>query len=145
MTARDDILQLIATLPDVPTYADAFDLLRPLYNREVAPIIAQYGNPPRPHGHWRRDITGPAESEEQKFVKTDKPELLQLMQLLPADATAPETVDEAMYKLVLSYCIDKADQQIAEGKGFPYEEVGQRMAQRRRQGRMTELPQEEGQ
>ena len=37
MTARDDILQLIATLPDVPTYADAFDLLRPLYNREVAP------------------------------------------------------------------------------------------------------------
>ena len=58
MTAREEILLLLESLPDAPTYADAFDRLRPLYNREVAPIISQYGNPPRPLGHWRRDITG---------------------------------------------------------------------------------------
>ena len=112
----------------IPTYADAFDRLRPMYNREVAPIIAQYGNPPRPQGHWRCDITGPAEAEEQKRVRSDKSELIRLMHLLPADATVAETVDEAMYKLVLSYSIDKASLQIAQGKGIPHEEVKRRMA-----------------
>ena len=63
MTAKEEILELMESLPDKPTYADAFERLRPLYNREVAPIIAQYGNSPRPPGHWRRDITGPAEEE----------------------------------------------------------------------------------
>lgn len=128
MTAKQEILALLEGLPEAPTYADAFDRLRPLYNREVAPIIAQYGNPPRPQGQWRRDITGAAEAEEQKRVRSDKSELIRLMQLLPADATVAETVDEAVYKLVLSYIIDKAEQQIAEGKGIPHEEVRQRMA-----------------
>ena len=58
LSAKEEILTLLAGLPDAPTYADAFDRLRPLYYRHVAPIIAQYGNPPRPSGQWRRDITG---------------------------------------------------------------------------------------
>jgi len=41
MTAKEEILELIGSLSEFPTYAEAFDLLRPLYNREVAPIIAQ--------------------------------------------------------------------------------------------------------
>ena len=57
MTTKEEILALLEGLPETPTYADAFECLRPLYNREVAPIIAQYGNPPRPLGHWCRDIT----------------------------------------------------------------------------------------
>jgi hypothetical protein len=52
MSVRDEILERLERLPDVPTYADAFDQLRPLYNRDVAPIIAQYGEPPRPQGQW---------------------------------------------------------------------------------------------
>lgn len=56
-------------------------------------------------------------------MKADKADLLRLMQLLPADAAPVEIVDEAMYKLVLSYTIDKASLQIAEGKGIPHEEV----------------------
>ena len=60
-------------------------------------------------------------------MRSEKAELLQLMRLLPA-ADAPETVDEAMYNLVLSYSIDKACNQIAEGKGVPYEDVRQRLA-----------------
>jgi hypothetical protein len=86
MSVRDEILERLERLPDVPTYADAFDQLRPLYNRDVAPIIAQYGEPPRPQGQWRRDITGEAEGEEQKFVRTSKCELLDVMFLLPADS-----------------------------------------------------------
>ena len=128
MTARDQILGLITQLPDATTYADAFAALRPLYNREVAPIIAQYGNPPRPQGQWRRDITGATESEEQKSVCTSRAELLGLMHLLPADATPAEAVDEAMYKLVLSYSVEKASQQIAEGMGISHEDVKRSMA-----------------
>ena len=127
MTAKEEMLALLESLPDAPTYADAFDCLRPLYNREIAPIIAQYGNPPHPLGHWRRDITGASEAEEQKQVRANKSELLRLMRLLPADATAPELVDGAMYELVLSYCIEKAGRQIAEGKGISHEEIKQRL------------------
>ena len=126
MTAKEEILALLESLPDNPTYADAFERLRPMYNREVAPIIAQYGNPPCPPGHWRRDITGPAEA--QKRVETDKAELFRMMQSLPPGASAAETVDEAAYKLVLSYNIDKALREIADGKGIPHEEVRQRLA-----------------
>lgn len=145
MTAKQEILELMKGLPESPTYADAFDRLRPMYNREVAPIIAQYGNPPRPQGHWRRDITGPAEAEEQKRVRSDKSELIRLMHLLPADATVAETVDEAMYKLALSYSIDKASLQIAEGKGIPHQEVKRRVSEWREQWRMAELSQEKPQ
>lgn len=129
MTAKDEILELIEGLPDAPTYADAFERLRPLYNREVAPIIAQYGNPPRPSGQWRRDITGSAEAEEQKQVKADKADLLRLMQLLPEDAAPTESVDEAMYKLVLSYNIAKAIREIVKGQGISDDEARQLMAQ----------------
>ena len=128
MSVRDEILERLERLPDVPTYADAFDQLRPLYDRDVAPIIAQYGEPPRPQGQWRRDITGEAEGEEQKFVRTSKCELLDVMFLLPADATPAVTVDEAMYKLVQSYIVDKASQQIAFEKGIHREEVRQLIA-----------------
>lgn len=138
MTAKDEILALMKGLPDAPTYADAFNRLRPLYNLAVAPIIAQYGNPPGPPGHWRRDITGSAEAEEQERVKADKAELLRLMHLLPADASIAETVDEAMYKLILSYSIDKSSLQIAEGKGIPHEEVKRRMAEWRQRSAIEE-------
>ena len=130
MTAKEEILARLQELPDAPTYADAFDRLRPLYNREVAPIIAQYGNPPRPLGHWRRDITGAAEAEAHKQIRANKSELLQLMELLPADAAPAETVDEAVYKLFLSYRIDLGEKQISEGMGIPHAEVRQRLEQR---------------
>ncbi len=90
MTAKEEILELLQGLTEAPTYADAFYFLRPLYNREVAPIIAQYGNPPRPHGHWRCYITGQAEAEKQKRVQAEKADLVGLMQLLSTDATAEE-------------------------------------------------------
>lgn len=140
MTAKEEILALIEILPDAPTYADAFDLLRPLYNLEVAPIIAQYGNPPRPLGHWRRAITGQMEVEEQKQVRTTKSDLVHLMEQLPSNASVPETVDEAVYKLFLSYRIDLGEKQIAEGMGIPHAEVRQRLEQRREE---TELQQEQ--
>ncbi len=128
MTAEEYILEQLAVLPDVPSYADVFDWLRPLYFREVAPIIAQYGDPPRPHGHWRRDITGSAETEEQKRACITRQELLSLMHRLPADAPVAEIIDEAMYQLVLSYSIDKACQNIADGMGLPRKEVKHRMS-----------------
>ena len=140
MTAKEEILLLLESLPDTPTYADAFERLRPLYNREVAPIIAQYGNPPRPLGHWRRDITGSAEAEAHKQVRANKSDLLRLMELLPADDAPAETVDEAMYKLFLSYRIDLAEKQISEGMGIPHAEVRQRLEQRRKE---IELQQEQ--
>ena len=142
MTAKDEILELMEGLLDTPTYADAFERLRPLYNREVAPIIAQYGNPPRPLGHWRRDITGLSESEEQKRVSTTKSDLIHLMEHLPSNASVAETVDEATYKLFLSYRIDLGEKQLAEGMGIPHAEVRQRLAQQRRE---IELPQEKPQ
>ena len=129
LSAKEEILTLLAGLPDAPTYADAFDRLRPLYYRHVAPIIAQYGNPPGPSGQWRRDITGAEESEAQKRVKADKAELLRLMRGLPDAASATETVDEAMYELVLSYYIETAGRQMTEGKGIPWEEVQRRLGQ----------------
>ena len=140
MTAKEEILELMEGLPHNPTYADAFGLLRPLYNREVAPIIAQYGNPSGPQGHWRRDITGMAEAEAQKQIRANKSELLRLMRLLPADAAPAETVDEAMYKLFLSYRIDLGEKQISEGMGIPQAEVRQRLEQRRKE---IELQQEQ--
>lgn len=140
MTAKEEILDLLESLPDVPTYADAFDCLRPLYNREVAPIISQYGNPPRPLGHWRRAITGLKEVEEQKQVHTTKSDLVHLMEHLPSNASVPETVDEAMYKLFLSYRIDLGEKQIVEGMGIPHAEVRQRLEQRRKE---IELQQEQ--
>ena len=114
-------------MPENPSYAAAFDQLRPLYLREVAMIIAQYGHPPRPLGNWRRDITGAVEAEEQMRVRISKAELLSLMQRLPPDASAAEVIDEAMYQLVLSYSIDKAYQNVADGMGISRQEVNQRM------------------
>lgn len=143
MTAKEEILAMLEGLPDAPTYADAFDRLRPLYNREVAPIIAQYGEPPPSHGHWRRDINGLAEAEEQKRVKADRAELLRLMGLLSIEASLAEAVDDAMYKVVLSYIIDKASLDIAEGKGIPHDEVRRRVAEWRKQWPIAELSQEE--
>lgn len=145
MTIKQEILALLQGLPDATTYADAFDCLRPLYNREVAPIIAQYREPPRSQGLWRRDINGLVEAEEQKGVKADRAELVRLMRLLPADVTPAETVDDAMYRLVISYSVDKASLQIVEGKGIPHEEVKQRIAEWREQWRMAELSQGERQ
>ena len=140
MTVKGEILALLRGLPDTSTYADAFDCLRPLYNREVAPIISQYGNPPRPLGHWRRAITSHKEVEEQKQVRTTKSDLVHLMEQLPSNASVPETVDEAVYKLFLSYRIDLGEKQIAEGMGIPHAEVRQRLEQRRKE---TELQQEQ--
>ena len=140
MTAKEEILRLLKGLPDAPTYADAFDRLRPLYNREVAPIISQYGNPPRPLGHWRRAITGQMEVEGQKRIRTTKSDLVHLMEHLPSNASAPEIVDEAMYKLFLSYRIDLGEKQISEGMGIPHAEVRQRLEQRRKE---IELQQEQ--
>ncbi len=71
-------------------------------------------------------------------MKADRAELVRLMSTLLADATAAETVDDAMYKLVLSYSIEKASKNIADGKGIAQEEVKLRMAQWREQSRMTE-------
>ena len=127
MNPKEEILELLAEQPEAPTYADVFDQLRPLYIRDVAPIIAQYGEPPRPHGHWRRHITGTAEAEEQLNVRIAKAKLVSLIQRLPADGTASETIDEAMFQLVLSYSIDMACQHIADGMGIPRQEVKQRM------------------
>jgi len=66
-------------------------------------------------------------------VEADRAELLRLMRLLPDEVSTAETVDDAMYKLVLSYIIDKASLQIAEGKGIPHQEVKRRIAQWREQ------------
>ena len=79
MTAKDEILELLEGLPDTTTYADAFDQLRPLYNRAVAPIIAQYGEPPGPSGPWRREITDPAAMQEQRRVGINKADPLRLV------------------------------------------------------------------
>lgn len=59
---------------------------------------------------------------------SSKEEILLLLESL-SDATVAETVDDAMYKLVLSYSIDKFSQQITEGKGIPQEEVKQLVRQ----------------
>ena len=127
MNAKAEILQLLADLPDAPTYADAFDRLRPLYNRAVAPIIAQYGEPPRPLGAWRRHINGTAEVVEHRKVRIGRADLLSLVQHIPEDGSASGIVDEALYQLVLSFSIDRACQLIADGMGLPREEVKQRM------------------
>ena len=130
MRPKDAILTMLGELPESTTYADAFAALRPLYDREVAPIIAQYGIPPRPQGTWRREITGAAEAGVQKTVGTTKTELLQQIQALPEDFNAAEFVDEAVYRLVLSYSMDKAIEQIAAGTGIPHEELKHHVAQR---------------
>ena len=67
LSVKEEILALLAGLPDAPTYADAFDRLRPLYYRHVAPIIAQYGKtspPGRPveARHYRPGGGGSSES-----------------------------------------------------------------------------------
>ena len=129
MTAKDEILELLEGLPDTTTYADAFDQLRPLYNRAVAPIIAQYGEPPGPSGPWRREITDPAAMQEQRRVGINKADPLRLVQSLPARASQAETVDKAMYQLVISYSIDRDCRQIADGQGIPHHDVREHLIQ----------------
>ena len=80
--------------------------------------------------------------EEQKQVRTTKSDLVHLMEHLPSNASVPETVDEAMYKLFLSYRIDLGEKQIVEGMGIPHAEVRQRLALLRKE---IELPQEQHQ
>ena len=126
MTAKEEIIRLVKGLPDCPTFFQAFDCLRPLYDKEVAPIIAGY-NPLRPQDHWRRDISNPVDVEEQGKLTTTRTELVELMQLLSDDAVE-ETVNEAMYKLVLFYGIELARKQSSEGDGVPHEEVKRRFA-----------------
>ena len=123
MTAKQEILQLIQTLPTTPTFAEVFDTLRPIYNQEVTPIIAQF-HPPRPQDAWRRDITDPAEREEQKTVTANKTEVLKLMQqFLPDDDNMAETVNAAAYNLAIIYGVESARKQKAEGKGTPHEAI----------------------
>ena len=59
---------------------------------------------------------------------TIKEEIIRPMEELPDEATAKETIDEAMDRLYLLYRIQRGDQQITEGQGIPHEEVRQRMA-----------------
>ncbi len=128
MKAKEVILELINSLPDATTYAEPFDRLRPLYYRDVAPIIAQYDQPPRPLGTWRRDITGSVEAQEQTNIWTSRDAILGIVEFLPSDASPAEAVDEAMYRLVLSYSYEKAIKQTAEDKGIPHEDVRQQLA-----------------
>lgn len=50
---------------------------------------------------------------------TIKDEIIRLMQELPEEATAEETIDEAMARLYLLYRIQRGDRQIEKGKEFP--------------------------
>ena len=61
---------------------------------------------------------------------TIKDEIIRLMQELPEEATAEETIDEAMARLYLLYRIQRGDRQIEAGKGISHEEVKRRLAQR---------------
>ena len=63
---------------------------------------------------------------------TIKDEIIRLMQELPEEATAEETIDEAMDRLYLLYRIQRGDRQIEEGKGISHEEVKRRIAQWRK-------------
>ena len=60
---------------------------------------------------------------------TIKEEIIQLMQGLPEEATAEETIDEAMDRLYLLYRIQRGGRQIEEGKVISHEEVMQRSAE----------------
>lgn len=126
MTAKQEILKLMDGLPDTPTFAEVFDRLRPIYNREVAPLIAQF-NPPRVQDVWRSDITGWAEYEKQKTIPAHKAAIVKLMQqFLPDDATMSETVNVAAYELVILYGVELSRKQIAESKVTPHEEIKRR-------------------
>ena len=127
MSAKGKIIKLMEELPDTPTFSQAFDCLRPIYEQEVAPIIAQY-NPPRVQDVWRRDITDPSAAEEQKKVTTPRTVLVNLMQCLPEDESLAETVNAAVYELTILYGIELSSKQIAEGKVIPHEEVMRRSA-----------------
>ena len=63
---------------------------------------------------------------------TIKEEIIRLMQELPDEATAEETIEDAMERLYLLYRIERGERQIAQGKGIPHEEVRRRMAQWRK-------------
>ena len=126
MTAKQEILQLLQTLPNTPTFAEVFDTLRPTYNQEVAPLIAQF-HPPRPQDAWRRDLTDPVEREEQKTVTANKTAVLDLMQkFLPENDDLAETVNAAAYNLAIIYGVEISRKQRAEGKLIPNEEVMRR-------------------
>ena len=124
MSAKGEIIRLMEGLPDTPTFSQAFDCLRPVYQKEVAPVIARY-NPPRVQDAWRRDITDPS-AEEQKRVTTTRTALVNLMQCLPDDESLAETVNAAAYELTILYGIELSSKQIAEGKVIAHEEVMRR-------------------
>ncbi len=63
---------------------------------------------------------------------TIKEEIIKLMQELPDEAPAGETIEQAMDRLYLLYRIERGEQQIAEGRGIPHEEVRRRIAQWRK-------------
>ena len=63
---------------------------------------------------------------------TIKEEIIRLMQELPDEATAEETIEDAMERLYLLYRIERGERQIAQGKGIPHEEVRRRMTQWRK-------------
>ena len=128
MSAKRKIIELMEGLPDTPTFSQAFDCLRPVYQKEVAPVIARY-NPPRVQDVWRRDITDPSAAEEQKKVTTTRTALVNLMQCLPDDESLAETVNAAAYELTILYGIELSSKQIAEGKVISHEEVMQRSAE----------------
>ena len=65
-------------------------------------------------------------------MSTIKEEIIHLMQDLPDEATAEETIEEAMDRLYLLYRIERGEKQIAAGKGIPHEEVLQRLAEWRK-------------
>ncbi len=63
---------------------------------------------------------------------TIKEEIIRLMQELPDEATAEETIEDAMERLYLLYRIERGEREIAQGKGIPHEEVRRRMTQWRK-------------
>ena len=62
-----------------------------------------------------------------------KEEIMQLMQDLPDEATAEDTIEEAMDRLYLLYRIERGEKQIADGKGIPHEEVKRHIDERLKQ------------
>ena len=135
MTAKEEILELMMQLPDDLTVDEALERLQLLYDVQkgldqlAKGECISHEEAKRRIRHGFSDIRSPRhkESARRKPPMTIKQEIIKLMQELPDEATAEETIDQAMDRLYLLYRIQRGDKQIEEGQRISHKEVGRRV------------------
>ena len=138
MVDNEAIQEILDESPDDVTMEEVTRAIEPLVGRYKIHLGLHHSakDESLPHEEVKLIVRGwlqeLGQSTKGRKPMTIKEEIIKLMQDLPDEAPAEETIGEAIDRLYLLYRVERGERQINEGKGIPHEEVRQRIAEWRK-------------